>query len=281
MKILVCIKQVPDLDSVDPISGQVDKDRLLYIMNPADEGGLELALQLDAQVEVVTLGPERSDAVCRRALAAGADAVLRVWEPELDESDTLLKSSWIAAAIKKGELPDLILCGARSDDSGSGLFPGLLAGRLGWPVLLDLTHFEMRGDTGDTIIGQRLAAGGAREEVEVKLPAVLALRPDLARLRDASLPAYMRASRAEIPVWGGSTLPLTESKTPFERSLHPRRPRPHAIFTPNSRLSSDERALQIVSAGVSRESGRILDGDPDSMVEEIYAFLNQRGFLSE
>ncbi|MGB0389411.1 MAG: hypothetical protein ACPGWR_31695, partial [Ardenticatenaceae bacterium] len=191
-----------------------------------------------------------------------------------------------------------------SDDNGSGLVPALLAEHLGWPVVVDVTQFEIKDREA---IVQRRVTRGAREEVIVPLPAVLALEPDLARLRHATLFGLMAAQRATIPVLNSTQLgitpparncglyslsrrianspkghPMEEIRNPkseIRNSPLPPRPRTRAIFIPNSALPAHERVQQIISAGVTRDSGRILEGPPDKMAEAIVEFLAQRGFI--
>ncbi len=310
MDIAVCLKYVPDLDSVDvdPITGEVDESRLLYLINPADESALELALEMktSGQVSVYTVGPPRDEAALREALAAGVDQVERLWDQAWTNTHPLRTAAMLAGALKADGLPDVILCGTHSDDRGSGQVPALLAEHLGWPVITNVTFPVMLGDMlhtqaeveglplqadllpetdPDTARVFRRMSRGMREEVTVKLPVVLALEPDLLRLRHASLPNLMMAQRAEIPVRSPADLNLSSNDFDLPRpvlvSTSAPRPRPQTIFTPNGDLSADERIAQILSAGVTRDSGRIIEGSSDEMTEAIVTFLQERGFLGQ
>ena len=78
MHIAVCLKYVPDPSTVevDPLTGAIDEGRMLYMINPADESALELALRLrppHGAVTALSVGPAEADALLRDALAAGAD----------------------------------------------------------------------------------------------------------------------------------------------------------------------------------------------------------------
>ncbi len=287
MRIAVCLKYVPDLDTVevDPLTGAIDAVRTLYITNPADEAALEMALRLRAEsdtLHVLTVGPLAAEAVLRDALAVGADTVLRLWDEASSYTKPPMTSILLAAALRTGEPPDLILCGARSVDRGSGKVPALLGEYLDWPVVTDVTHFEIHA--GHALVRRRLARG-ARAEGEVKLPAVLGLEPGLARLRHASLPGLMQAKRATIPVHHLADLGLSAQDLHFPAvSLHevmPPRPRPRAIFIPDGSLPPHERIAQIMSAGVASKSGQIVAGPPEEMADAIIAFLRERGFLEQ
>ncbi len=287
MHIAVCLKHVPDQATVevDPLTGAIDERRLLYVTNPADEAALELALRLRSNADTLralTVGPSRADAVLRAALAVGADHVLRVWDERRAETTPAMTAMLLAAALRADGLPDLILCGTRSTDQGSGQVPALLGEYLGWPAVTDVTRVETR--EGGALLQRRLDRG-AREEVDVALPAVLALDPGIARLRYASLPGLMAAQRATVPIRGPADLGLAAADlyfpTPALRAVLPPRPRPRTIFTPDSARPPHERIGQILSAGVTRKSGQILEGAPDQMAAAIVDFLRERGFVSD
>ena len=82
MKIVVCIKQVPDTNEIkiNPTTGTLIREGVPSIMNPDDKSGLEMALRLKqvhgASVTVITMGPPQADAMLREALAMGADKAI-------------------------------------------------------------------------------------------------------------------------------------------------------------------------------------------------------------
>src|SRR5712691_2934495 len=128
MHIYVYIKQTPDSSSVyiDPITGQVDFERFVQILNPADACAVEAAVRLREQlggtVLALTLGPEDAEAALRAALATGADKVLRLWCPQAAEWGPFTVATALAACIQR-EAPatDLILCGDSASDWSSGI----------------------------------------------------------------------------------------------------------------------------------------------------------------
>jgi len=285
MRIAVCLKQVPDPATVeiDPLTGKLDHSRLLYIMNPADAAALELALGLcgaTGQVLACTVGPARAETVLREALAAGADRVLRLAEPP-GTAAPAVTARLLAAALRREELPDLLLCGTRSADRGSGQVPALLGACLGWPVVTDVTQLELSGSVARV---QRRRDRGAREVGDIHLPAVLAIEPGTARLRHAGLPGLLAAQRAEIPVYQSTDLQLAPADLrvamPLRQTTIPPRPRSRTIFTPETVLPAHERIGQILSAGVTRKTGQMLEGPPDQIATAIIAFLRERGFLA-
>ena len=121
MKIVVCIKQVPDTTviKINPVTGTLIRDGVPSIMNPDDKGGLEMALQLKdqygAHVTVITMGPPQADAILREAYAMGADEAILLTGREFGGADTLATSHTIAAALKNLEY-DLIIAGRQAID---------------------------------------------------------------------------------------------------------------------------------------------------------------------
>src|SRR2546428_9011920 len=91
LHICVCVKQTPDSASVyiDPITGQVDYERFVQILNPADACAVEVAVRLKelvgGTVKALTLGSKDAEGALRAALAIGADTALRLWNPQADE----------------------------------------------------------------------------------------------------------------------------------------------------------------------------------------------------
>jgi len=287
MKIAVCLKYVPDLDTVEvnPFSGEIDSSRLLYLLDPAGESALAVGLRLRGEsgtILALTVGPPSSEAGLREALAAGADRALRLWHAPWSSTEPLRTAALLAAALRREGLPDLVLCGTKSADRGSGQVPARLAELLSWPVVTAVAHLEYQAGQAQV---QRRLERGVREVVAVRLPAVLALEPDLARLPHASLPRLISAQRARLPCYDLSELGLAptnlESPRPIRRVTLPPRPRPRAIFTPPSSDPAHERIEQILSAGVTRPPGRLLEGPPAPMAAAILDFLRERGLLGE
>ncbi|MDR1693254.1 MAG: electron transfer flavoprotein subunit beta/FixA family protein [Oscillospiraceae bacterium] len=121
MKIVVCIKQVPDTTEIrlDPVNGTLIRDGVPSVMNPDDKAGLEQALRLKesagAKVTVLSMGPPQAEVMMREALAMGADRAVLLSSRAFAGSDTLATSSALAAAIRKLEY-DLIITGRQAID---------------------------------------------------------------------------------------------------------------------------------------------------------------------
>ncbi|ETA81050.1 electron transfer flavoprotein subunit beta/FixA family protein [Youngiibacter fragilis] len=122
MKIIVCIKQVPDTSEVeiDPVTNTLVRVGIPVIMNPDDKAGIELALTIRDAVEgctvsVITMGPPHADMVLLEALAMGCDEAYHLSGREFGGSDTLATSSALAAALKKIGY-DVIVTGRQAID---------------------------------------------------------------------------------------------------------------------------------------------------------------------
>ena len=143
MNIVVCLKQVPDTETlikIAPDGKSIVKDDIKWVMNPYDEFGVEEALKLKekfgGEVTVVGLGPKRVTESIRTALAMGADKGILISDDALENSDSLATAKALAAAIKDLEY-DLIFTGQRGVDDDMGVVGASLA------EFLDIPQFSL------------------------------------------------------------------------------------------------------------------------------------------
>lgn len=294
MHITVCIKQTPDSSSVyiDPITGQVDYERFVQVLNAADACAVEAAVRLKdqhgGQVTVITLGPQDAEGALRAALAIGADSALRLWNPQCETWGPFTVAAALAAAIKSGAMPapDLILCGDAASDWSSSVVGPALAEELGLPQVTGVMRLEARAQDGQTAMVLRLTRKlerGYRELVEAQLPLLIAVTGDLNEARYPSLPAHMAALAAKIPVIDPLTLDSelgqdeTEETTILE--MHTPRPRPRRITAPDSHHSAFERIGEIISGGATGRQTKLVEGSPEELAKALVEFLQERGFL--
>ncbi|HEV7234962.1 MAG TPA: electron transfer flavoprotein subunit beta, partial [Ktedonobacteraceae bacterium] len=151
MQITVCVKQTPDSSSVyiDPITGQVDYERFVQVLNAADACAVEAAVRLKeqfgGQVTVITLGPQDSEGALRAALAIGADSALRLWNAQAETWGPFTVAAALAAYLKSNTTspaPDLILCGDAASDWSSGIVGPALAEQLELPQVTGVMRIE-------------------------------------------------------------------------------------------------------------------------------------------
>jgi len=201
MKILVCIKQVPDLESKFKLNAAgtwySDQD-LAWRMNEYDEYAVEQGVQLKEQaggeLVVLSLGPERVREALKKALAMGADRGVHLQDDQAHEKDPAA----IAAAIAgyaQGEGFDVIFTGLQSQDRGSAQVGLLLAGRLGLHAVSTIVGFSCDG-TSATV--RRELEGGLKAVVKTSLPALFTCQLGLNTPRYPTLPNIMKAKKKEI-----------------------------------------------------------------------------------
>ena len=140
MKIIVCIKQVPNTTEIkiDPITNTLKRDGVPSIINPDDKTAIEAALQLKekhgATVTVLTMGPMQAEKALREALAMGADEAFLLSDRAFAGSDTLATSTIIAAAIKKLGA-DVVFCGRQAIDGDTAQVGPQIAEHLDIPQI--------------------------------------------------------------------------------------------------------------------------------------------------
>ena len=191
MKIVVCIKQVPDTVEVkiDPKTGTLIRDGVPSIINHDDKTGIEAALQLKEQlggtVTVVSMGPPQADVALREALAMGCDDAYLVSAREFGGSDTYATSGIIAAALKHIGY-DLIITGRQAIDGDTAQVGPQVAEKLG---LTQITYAEEILDIKDGRITVKRHIDGGVETVEGPLPIVITVNGSAApcRPRNAKL----------------------------------------------------------------------------------------------
>jgi electron transfer flavoprotein beta subunit len=207
MKIVVCVKQVPDSTAKVVVEqGKITWGDAPLIMNPWDEYAVEAALQqkeaLGGTVTAITIGDESSKETLKRALAMGADDAVLVSDPALTNMDTQATAQVLAAAIKKVGAVDMAFFGRQAIDGDSGLIPAQAARLLGWPAITLASSIKI---DGNRVHAERGIEEG-RQIVSAALPTVFSLTKDFGEPRYPSFMGIRKAARAEIPTWSLSEL---------------------------------------------------------------------------
>ncbi len=227
MKIVVCLKEVPDTEThfrLNSSQTAIDREGIVFKMNPFDECAIEEALQLKSkqggEVILLTLGPESAKQTIRKGLAMGADRALHINDPAFENSDNLVIAKALAQAIQKLGA-DLILTGVQSED-GLNMQTGImLAEFLGLPHASILTKFELLEEgpkTNKKAKVQRELEGGFLEECELDLPAVITVQTGMNIPRYPTLPNIMKARTKEIKDLKLSDLGLTAEQVGLKGS---------------------------------------------------------------
>mgnify|MGYP001159373539 CR=1 FL=1 len=186
MKIIVCVKQVPDTTEVriDPVKGTLIREGVPSIMNPDDKAGLEAALRLkdeqDAHVSVICMGPRQADTVLREALAMGADAAYLISDSAFSGADTWATSCTLAAAITKLNY-DLIITGRQAIDGDTAQVGPEIAEHLGIP---HISYCEDLNVEGSEVVVKRQFED-RYQILRAKMPALITA------LGEMNVPRYM------------------------------------------------------------------------------------------
>lgn len=288
MRITVCLKQTPDSSSVyiDPISGQVDYERFVQILNPADACAVEAAVrhkeQFGGSISAITLGPKDAEGALRAALAIGADTAARLWHSPADAWGPFAVATALYGYMKSNGLPDLVLCGEASSDWSGGIVGPALAEALGWPQITGVSRLEVLED--GTMRLTRKLERGYREILHARLPLLITVTGGLNEPRYPSLPAHLAALKAVIPVIDplsyDSALGQDEADETTILEMHTPRPLPRRIAAPDSRHSAFERIGEIVSGGATGKRARLVEGSPDELARTLVEYLREHGFLT-
>lgn len=203
MKIVVCVKQVPDTTEVrlDPVTNTLIRDGVPSIINPDDKAGIEAALRIKEQVggtvTIVSMGPAQADVALREALAMGADDAILISDRAFGGADTWATSSTIAAAIKKLDY-DLIITGRQAIDGDTAQVGPQIAEHLGIPQISYVEDIKVEGET--LLVKRKFE--DRSHLLRAKLPCLLTCLSELNDTRYMSIGGIFRAYKKEVQVWG-------------------------------------------------------------------------------
>ena len=208
MKIIVCIKQVPDTAGGVKFNpdGTLDRAAMLTIMNPDDKAGLEAALRLKdqygAEVTVLTMGLPKAGDTLREALAMGADNAVLVTDRCLGGADTWATSSTIAAAIREMGDYDLIITGRQAIDGDTAQVGPQISEHLDIPVISYARKIEIEGDA----VKVQRQYDDRYHVLKAKMPCVITALSELNEPRYMTPGGIFDAYDAEITTWGRKDL---------------------------------------------------------------------------
>lgn len=211
MKILVCVKQVPDTNEVkiDPVKGTLIRDGVPSILNPDDANALEAALAIkdsnpDVTIAVLTMGPPQATVMLRECLAMGADEAYLLSDRTFGGADTCATSTTIAAGIKKVGKVDIIFAGRQAIDGDTAQVGPQVAQRLGLPVVTYVQDVKLEEDKA--IVERQMEDG--YEVVEAQTPCLLTAVKELNEPRYMSIYGIIDAYKKEITVWNHEDIGL-------------------------------------------------------------------------
>ncbi|MFJ5932760.1 electron transfer flavoprotein subunit beta/FixA family protein [Streptomyces sp. NPDC093071] len=218
VNIVVCVKYVPDATGdrhfADDLT--VDRDDVDGLLSELDEYAVEQALQIaeeadDAEVTVLTVGPEDAKDALRKALSMGADKAVHVEDDDLHGSDVMGTSLVLAKAIEKTGY-DVVIAGMASTDGVMGVLPAILAERLGVPQVTLLSEVSIE----DGVVKGRRDGDAASEQLEASLPAVVSVTDQSGEARYPSFKGIMAAKKKPVESLDLSDLDLEAEEVGLE-----------------------------------------------------------------
>lgn len=252
MKILVCIKQVPDMESrfkPNNCGNWYEETNLAFRMNEYDEYAVEQAVQLKEQlggepdVTVISIGPDRVAEALKKALSMGCDRAVHI-----QDTDSPFKDPWqiatILATFARDKKFDLIFTGMQSQDRGSAQVGITVAELLGYPGVSTLVGFAY--DSG-VVTAKRELEGGMKGVVRFRLPAAVTCQLGLNVPRYPTLPNIMKAKKKEL-----LTLPVDD-------------------FQATALTDTDK-----VYPPAKKGGGIILEGDAGNLADRLIGILKEK-----
>jgi electron transfer flavoprotein beta subunit len=203
VKIIVCIKQVPDTHEVklDPVTGTLIREGVPSIMNPDDKAGLEAALRikdsLGAEVTVITMGPLQADVMLREAMAMGADRAILISDRAFGGADTWATSLTLASGIRRLSY-DLIITGRQAIDGDTAQVGPQIAEHLGIP---NVSYAEsLQVEDGHVIVKRQYE--DRYQLVKAKMPCLITALSELNKPRYMTPGGIFAAYREkEVQLW--------------------------------------------------------------------------------
>ena len=257
MKIVVCIKQVPDTKGGVKFNpdGTLDRAAMLTIMNPDDKAGLEAALRLKdqygAEVTVITMGLPKAEDVLREALAMGADKAILVTDRVLGGADTWATSQTLAGAIRNLEY-DLIITGRQAIDGDTTQVGPQISEHLDIPVISYAQDIKVEDNY---VIVQR-QYDDRYHVLKAQMPCLVTALGEMNEPRYMTPGGIFDACDAEITVWGRANLVDVEDS--------------------NLGLKGSPTQIAKASDKVRKGAGEVVTLDPSEAVDYIVGKLKDK-----
>jgi electron transfer flavoprotein beta subunit len=260
VKILVCVKRVPDTSEneiqVGSDGSDIEREDLVYSINEPDNYAVEEALRIAAQtggtVDVATVGDDEDEEVLRRQMAMGANRGVLLSDEAFRGSDGRGTAAVLKALVEKTPY-DLILTGVQAED-GAAQVGGMLAAMLDCPFASLVTSIRVLDDR--TLEISREIEGGNQEISEIDLPCVLSIQTGINEPRYVGMRGIRQVASVDIPVLGAADLGLDAA----------------AVGAGAARV---KRAGYFVP--VAGNGAEMLDGSREEMVEQLVSMLKANG----
>jgi electron transfer flavoprotein alpha/beta subunit len=260
MKIIVCIKQVPDSDKVtiDRETNRLNRTGVPSVINPFDENAIEMALQLKEKhggtVTVISMGPPQAEEALRTALSVGADEAILISDRAFGGADTWATSYTLSMAVKKIGEYDLILFGKQAIDGDTAQVGPGVGYFLDIPVVTYVKEVE-KTEKGYKV---KSVTDDGYEVWEVDGKAAFTIVKEANSLRVPSFKGKMNAKKAVIPTWGTADL----GTDPAKIGLNGSPTKVTKVFTPPVKMNKE-----------------FIEGTPEEMAQRLIHKLKERKLL--
>ena len=260
LKILVCVKQVPDVDQMrmDPATGNLIRAGVPAILNPLDANALSAAVKVKetygAEITLITMGPPNAEAVLRECLAVGADKAILVTDRAFGNADTLATSYSIVSAAKQVDKFDLIFCGKETLDGATGQMGSQLAERFDAAQVTSASLIKEIDLEKNTLVVERELETGI-ETLEVRMPCLFTMEKTNYPVRIPNLKGKLAAKKAPVLTFTANDIPDLDrnrigdpgSPTKVPRMFPPVMPEPGVILNEGSVEANVEKLLQLIA----------------------------------
>ncbi len=261
MKLLVCVKQVPDSEGHLTISPEgswiTHEDKTGFRMNRFDEFALEEALLIRerssrdkrASIDAVSVGPPRASLTLKKAMAMGADEGIHILLDQ-DRYMSPFDTASLIASFAKEKAYDMILAGVMAEDDMHCLVGQFIGENLGYPCATSVIHQEIVNDWSEISVEREIETG-RRECLRLHLPAVLTIQSGINRPRYPSLSNVIRSGKQKI------------------------------ITIDAERLQPPEKREKIVSLSFPESSskGLFLEGNQREKAQALLRILHEKSFI--
>lgn len=251
MKFSVCIKQVPDISAPFQIKeGQLIQSADRLVLNAYDASAVEEALilseQLDGEVEVVLVGPQKGSETIRKTLAMGAQSGVHIVTKDDGNWDSAVYAHVLATYFKQNDF-DIIFAGKQSQDTDSGLAGGMLAHQLSLPYTSNAVGMSLEND--QLKVTRQGDAG--QEIIALSPPCLVTCSNDMNEPRIPTLKGIMQSKRKPVKTVTLDDLGIEEKEV-----------------SPKTKILSYEEKPE-------RQAGQKFEGDPEDMAHKVAALLDE------
>jgi len=261
MKIIVCLKQVPEsLDvRIDPETKRIVREGVKSIINPYDtyaiEEGVRLKERFGGEVISISMGPPQAEEALKEAIAMGVDDGVLLTDKKFAGSDTLATSYTLSCGIKKIGNFDIIICGRETLDGSTGQVGPEVAEFLNIPYVTYVSKIENISE--DVMECVRLMEDHY-EKVKVKLPVLITVVKEINEPRIPSLKGLLKAKKAEIKK-------LTAEQIEGDEKFF-------------GQDGSPTRVVDVWTQELKKE-GKVIEGEAEDLAEEIVKQLKEMGVV--